>query len=295
MDVGMGNTQITSSHLPNRSRLYGNFPRKDSFRVFELHQGDCLKIMPTIPDGSVDMILCDLPYGLTRNAWDSVISFESLWEQYLRIAKHNTAFVFTATQPFAAALVMSKPKLFRYEWVWSKTLGTGFLNAKKQPLRSHEQILVFYRDQPTYHPQMRFGFKPYTSKQGRPSSNYGALTPQHVTTSDGSRYPITILQFDSDKPKLHPTQKPVALMEYLVRTYTNEGDTVLDNCMGSGTTGVACKNLGRSFIGIEQDLAYFTMAEERIRGAERPSSFDWLDALDGTPMAGGSERPQVVN
>jgi site-specific DNA-methyltransferase (adenine-specific) len=229
-----------------------------------LLQGDCLEIMPTLPALSVDLVLCDLPYGVTaRNAWDAVIPFEPLWTEYNRLSRG--AVVLTATQPFAAALVLSNPAAFKYEWVWRKQQGTGFLNAKKQPLRSHEQVLVFYRAQPTYNPQMRTGFKPYVCKSGRATTNYGEQVSV-VTESNGERYPLTVVDFGYDKNKVHPTQKPVALMEYLIRTYTNPGDTVLDNCMGSGTTGVACVNTGRNFIGIEKDPAYFAIAKERIEG-----------------------------
>lgn len=237
----------------------------------QLIQGDCLKEMAAIPSGSVDMILCDLPYGVTaRNRWDSVIPWTSLWEQYERIAKKNAAIVLTAIQPFSSACVLSNPALFKYEWIWVKTHSTGFLNAKKQPLRCHEHILVFYRSQPTYHSQKTSGHTRKVSTAAHKvncvnTTNYGA----HGLTSYDSteRYPKTVLVFPSDKQKsaLHPTQKPVALMEYLIQTYTNEGETVLDNCMGSGTTGVACVNTRRNFIGIELDPKYFQIAGERIR------------------------------
>lgn len=159
---------------------------------------------------------------------------------------------------------MSNVRQFKYNWTWVKENGTGFLNAKKMPLRNNEDILVFYAAQPTYNPQMRLGFKPYICKQGNSGSNYGKVRDEYVNSSDGSRYPLTTLEFKRDSNKVHPTQKPVALMEYLIRTYTNEGMTVLDNCMGSGTTGVACVNLNRNFIGIEQDPNYFKIASERI-------------------------------
>jgi DNA modification methylase len=237
-----------------------------------LFQGDCLDLMPRLAPASVDLVLCDLPYGVTaRNAWDAVIPFAPLWAEYNRVGRGG-AVVLTATQPFAAALVMSNAAAFKYEWVWRKQQGTGFLNAKKQPLRSHEQVLVFYRAQPTYNPQMRTGFKPYVCKSGRATTNYGEQVSV-VTESDGERYPLTVVDFGYDKNKVHPTQKPVALMEYIIKTYTNPGDTVLDNCMGSGTTGVACVNTGRNFIGIEKDPGYFTIAERRIKEAE--------DALNG--------------
>lgn len=225
---------------------------------------DCLDAMWLIPDGSVDLILCDLPYGTTQNKWDGVIPFEPLWAHYWRVLKPNGAVVLTAQAPFDKVLGCSQIEHLKYEWVWRKESGTGHLNAKKAPLKDHENVLVFYRQQPTYVPQMRQGFKPYVCKQGATKSkNYGSQTGA-VTESDGSRYPLTVIEFPRDKDKVHPTQKPVALMEYLIRTYTNDGETVLDNCMGSGTTGVACKNTGRNFIGIERDPEYFRIAQERI-------------------------------
>lgn len=220
--------------------------------------------MHDIPDSSVDMVLCDLPYGTTRNKWDSVIPFDALWEQYRRICKG--AIVLTSAQPFTSALVMSNAKQFKYQWVWQKESGTGLLNAKKQPLRDHEDVLVFYEKQGVYNPQFTAG-KPYRCWKGSETTNYNP-SGTVVTENDGFRYPKTVLQFNRDKRKEHPTQKPVALMEYLIRTYTNPGDTVLDNCMGSGTTGVACVNTGRKFIGIEQDYSYFKIASERIYDAQ---------------------------
>jgi site-specific DNA-methyltransferase (adenine-specific) len=232
--------------------------------MIELFEGDCLDAMKQIPDASVDALICDLPYGVTaRNPWDAIIPFVDLWCAYERIVKESGAMVFTATQPFASALVMSRPGLFKYEWIWRKQQGTGFLNAKKQPLRNHEQVLVFYRKQPTYHPQMTEG-KPYKCLSGEGSTDYGEQV-RVVTENKGERYPLTVQEFKYDKNKLHPTQKPVALMEYLIRTYTNEGETVLDSCMGSGTTGVACIKTNRKFIGIEKDVKYFQVAKERMQ------------------------------
>lgn len=227
-------------------------------------QADCLEAMLLIPDGSVDMVMCDLPYGTTQNKWDSVIPFEPLWEQYKRICKG--AIVLTAMQPFTSALVMSNTSVFKYQWVWRKPNGTGFLNAKKQPLRNHEDVLVFYARQPTYNPQFSEG-KSYRQKQGSRSNNYGAVRDGYETVNTGTRNPLTVVDFNQSDKKVHPTQKPVALMEYLIRTYTNHGDTVLDNCMGSGTTGVACENTGRKFIGIERDPTYFSIAAHRIATA----------------------------
>lgn len=233
----------------------------------DLMLGDCLECMKEIPDGSVDMVLCDLPYGTTQNKWDSIISLPAMWAGVWRALKPSGAALFTAQTPFDKMLGASDIRNLRYEWVWQKESGTGHLNAKKAPLKNHENVLVFYRSPPTYNPQMRTGFKPYTQAQGKTkSSNYGAQTGA-VTVSDGSRYPLTVLEFPRDKDKEHPTQKPVALMEYLIRTYTNEGEVVLDLTMGSGTTGVAAMNTGRRFIGIELDEGYFNIACDRIEKA----------------------------
>ncbi len=233
-----------------------------------LMQGDCLDLMAAVPDASVDLILCDLPYGTTECAWDSVIPFEPLWEQYLRIAKPGAAIVLTAAQPFTARLLMSQPGLFRYEWIWEKGNATGFLNAKKQPLRAHESALVFYRSQPTYNPQMTSGHERKTAvarRHVRNSECYGKQVG--ITQYDSTdRYPRSVQFFSSDKQtgSYHPTQKPVALMEYLIRTYTNPGMTVMDNTMGSGTTGVAAARCGCDFIGIELDQDHFETARQRI-------------------------------
>lgn len=229
----------------------------------KLMLGDCLELMKSIPDASVDMILCDLPYGTTRNKWDSVIDLSALWPEYKRICRG--AIVLTAQAPFDKVLGASNICMLRYEWIWRKEAGTGFLNAKKAPLKDHENILVFYSKPPIYNPQMRLGFKPYKCTKGGETSNYNA-SGIVTTESGGERYPLTVLEFPRDKSKVHPTQKPVALMEYLIRTYTNEGMTVLDNCMGSGTTGVACVNTSRKFIGIEMDEKYFQIAKDRIEG-----------------------------
>jgi site-specific DNA-methyltransferase (adenine-specific) len=210
------------------------------------------------------MVLCDLPYGTTQNKWDTVIDLSKMWEQYKRVC--TGAIVLTSAQPFTSMLVTSNLKEFKYQWVWQKEAGTGLLNAKKQPLRDHEDVMVFYAKQPVYNPQMTVG-KPYVCKKGGETSNYnpsGTVT----TVNQGTRYPKTTQFFQRDRNKVHPTQKPVALMEYLIKTYTNEGMTVLDNCMGSGTTGVACVNTGRSFIGIEKDPPYFKIACDRITAAQ---------------------------
>lgn len=230
----------------------------------QLFNGDCLELMKAIPDGSVDMVLCDLPYGFTNNRWDKVLPLDALWAQYRRVCKPNAAVVLTAAQPFASALVQSNPKQFKYEWIWRKPYGTGFLNAKIQPLRNHEHVLVFYRQQPVYNPQMRPG-KPYvTKRRGRESLNYRHFAASVTENLTGDRYPVTVLDFNYDRDKVHPTQKPVALLEYLIRTYTNPGDLVLDNTMGSGSTGVACRNTGRRFIGIELDTGIYDTACNRL-------------------------------
>ena len=235
----------------------------------QLHHGDCLQVMRTMPDNSVDAVIADPPYGTTACKWDSIIPLDLMWVQLNRIVKTNSAIIITASQPFTTKLIASNMDMFKYCWVWEKSRVTGVLNAKKQPLRSCENISVFYTDQPTNNPQMRTGFKPYTCKQGKTKSqNYGTQTGA-VTVSDGSRYPLTRIEFIRDKDKAHPTQKPVALMEYLINTYTNEGETVLDFTMGSGTTGVACKNLNRNFIGIELDTEYYKIANERINATQR--------------------------
>lgn len=229
-----------------------------------LWNGDCLELMKNIPDKSVDMILCDLPYGTTKNKWDSIIPINKLWEAYERIIKENGAIVLFAQTPFDKALGASNLKMLKYEWIWKKENGTGFLNAKKMPLKNHENILVFYKKPPTYNPQMRTGFKPYSQMSGKGSSNYGEQV-RVKTINEGDRYPVDIIEFKRDKEKVHPTQKPVALLEYLIKTYTNESELVLDNCMGSGSTGVACKHLNRRFIGIELDKEYFEIANNRIK------------------------------
>lgn len=228
-------------------------------------QGDCLELLGGVQDMSIDLILCDLPYGTTKNKWDKVIDLDKLWEHYNRIIKDNGAIVLFSQQPFSAKLIESNPKMFRYEWIWDKQQGTGFLNAKRMPLKSHENILVFYKKPPVYNPQMRTGFKPYKAKQKSAGSSYDKSKPV-VTISNGERYPVDIISFkrDSNGKKLHPTQKPVALLEYLIKTYTNEGDTILDNCMGSGSTGVACVNTNRNFIGMELSSEYYDIAKDRI-------------------------------
>ena len=236
----------------------------------ELIQGDCLEKMKDIPDGSIDMILCDLPYGTTACKWDTIIPFEPLWEQYKRIIKDNGAIVLTASQPFTSALVMSNVKMFKYEWIWDKKVGSGFLNANRLPLKSHENILVFYKKQPTYNKQKWIG-KP-NHAHGNPKTTKNSLYGDYdivdnFDKTNNLKNPLSVIEFDKIHPSktIHPTQKPVALFEYLIKTYTNEGDLVLDNCAGSGTTGVACQNLKRNYILIEKEPKYIEVIKQRLR------------------------------
>lgn len=232
--------------------------------AIQLMQGDCLELMKSIPDASVDMILCDLPYGTTACKWDSLIPFSDLWGEYRRVCRG--AVVLTASQPFTSALVMSNPREFKYAWSWIKTNCTGFANAKKQPLRQFEDVLVFYRSQPTYNPQGVIKLEKPKTRTKETGEIMGRTGFKDGYVQTETNYPKNVLSIPSERG-LHPTQKPVALMEYLIRTYTNEGMTVLDNCMGSGTTGVACVNTGRNFIGIEMDEKYFQIAKDRIEVA----------------------------
>lgn len=225
--------------------------------------------MSTLPDKSVDMILCDLPYGTTRCAWDAIIPFAPLWEQYKRIIKPNGAVVLFGSEPFSSYLRLSNIKRYKYDWVWKKPKGTGHLNAKKQPMNDYETISVF-QESSRYNPQFSSG-EPYKNKAGKNHAGKESMTDCYGEytnfryDNDGRRYPRRVIEFQTvERGSLHPTQKPVALCEYLIRTYTNEGDLVLDNCMGSGTTGVACYNTGRRFVGIEKDEKYFGIAKDRI-------------------------------
>ena len=224
-----------------------------------LMKGDCLDRMKEIPDGSVDMILADVPYGTTSCPWDSIIPLEPMWEQLKRIIKPNGAIVMTASQPFTTTLIASNMKMFKYCWVWKKSKPTGHLNAKKQPLRTYEDVVVFYDSQCIYNPQ---GIKPTDKVVSRTNrGNYGECSK--TTRQTVTNYPRNIVEFPSIDG-VHQTQKPVALMEYLIKTYTNEGETALDFTFGSGTTGVSCANLNRKFIGIEMDDKYFDIAKDRI-------------------------------
>lgn len=229
-----------------------------------LMQGDCLERMKEIPDGSVDMILTDPPYGTTACKWDSIIPLEPMWEQLKRVIKPNGAIVLTASQPFTSILGASNIKQLKYAWVWEKTAATGHLNAKRMPMKNAEDVLVFYAKQPTYNPQ---GLKDFNKivRRGNNGGCYGQSGKENLQKK--TNYPRTIQKFKSEGKIVHSTQKPLKLMEYLIRTYTNENETVLDFTMGSGTTGVACKNLNRKFIGIELDESYFNIAEKRISEA----------------------------
>lgn len=231
----------------------------------ELKLGDCLEKLTEIPDNSVDMIMADLPYGTTACKWDTIIPLESMWKELKRITNKNSAMIFTASQPFTTTLASSNISNFRYEWIWEKPQGTNPMNAKVMPLKSHENILVFYDKKPVYNPQMWYS-TPYTgfsSEKSKIGEVYGSAKSKHRDNPEGSRYPKTVLKFKQEKG-YHPTQKPVPLIEYLIKTYTNEGATVLDPTMGSGTTGVACVNTNRNFIGIEKDKKYYEIAKTRI-------------------------------
>ena len=236
-------------------------------RDLTLYEGDCLELMSKIKDKSVDMILCDLPYGTTQNKWDTLIDLEKLWKEYKRVIKDNGVIVLTSQGIFTAKLMLSNEKWFKYKLVWKKSKATNFLNAKKQPLRKHEDICVFYNKQPKYNPQMTEG-EPYDKgvRKNQLTGSYGDFNPVHVK-SEGMRYPTDVVYFktaESEGKVYHPTQKPVALCEYLIKTYTNEGDVVLDNCMGSGATGKACIKTNRKFIGIEKESEMFKKAKETL-------------------------------
>ena len=226
--------------------------------------------MKNIPDKSVDMILCDLPYGTTACKWDTIIPFDKLWEQYERVIKDNGAIVLTASQPFTSLLICSNLKLFRYEIIWVKHQATNPMFAKKGILKAHENVCIFYKKQSTYNPQLEYD-KPYGGFKTRLGKKIGEaygenINSQHRDNPDGSRYPVSFVYFGNpNKDKVHPTQKPAALMEYLIKTYTNEGDLILDNCAGSGSTLVAAKNLNRQFIGIEKEENYYNIAKERLK------------------------------
>jgi DNA modification methylase len=235
----------------------------------KVYNEDCLIGMSRIADKSVDMILCDLPYGTTQNRWDSVIPFQDLWRSYERVIKDNGAIVLTAQTPFDKVLGASKLDWLKYEWIWEKDRPTGFLNANKMPMKAHENVLVFYKCLPTYNPQKTYGHKPMnkSGKALKKTSNYGNFEKVE-TGGNTERHPRSIIEFNvvnSQHGIVHPTQKPVALFEYLIKTYTNEGETVLDNCMGSGTTAIACINTNRNYIGFEKEEKYYQIIQDRIK------------------------------
>lgn len=251
----------------------------------KLKQGDCLELMKDVAENSVDLILCDLPYGTSACSWDSVIPMDKLWEQYLRILKPTGTVVLFGSEPFSSVVRTSNLAMYKYDWKWVKPRGANFLNVKYQPSKNYEDIMVFSNcaasyskkgNNMEYNPIMTEG-APYTSKSGKQKQDKNNSTVrskiESVTTiNTGQRYPKALIEFKPDSKKLHPTQKPVALLEYLIKTYTSKGALVLDNCMGSGSTGVACKRLGRDFIGIELNEDYFKLAKERIEGTKVPLS-----------------------
>lgn len=239
--------------------------------TYQLLHGDCLKLLGGVPDGSVDLILADLPYGVTANKWDSVIPMEQLFDHYQRIIKDHGAVLLFGMGKFGAQLIMNAPKKlpYRYDLVWQKTNPAGFLWSHHMPLRAHEMIYVFYKHLPTYNPQMRKGFKPYKGSKSTPGHNYHKMSGNYTPYDDtkGERFPISVLQFSNANHRhnnFHPTQKPQDLLEWIIKTYTNEGMTVLDNTMGSGSTGVAAVGLKRNFIGMELEDKYFEVAKQRI-------------------------------
>jgi len=236
-----------------------------------LYFGDCIQIMQTLPSASIDMILCDLPYGTTQCRWDTPIDLSLLWKEYKRVAKTNAAVVLFAQTPFDKVLGASNLEYLRYEWVWEKTRPTGHLNARKMPMKAHENVLVFYKKPPTYNPQKTHGHTRKTATKTKDCSHvYGTQVFDTLHYDSTTRYPRSVLCFASDTQKtaLHPTQKPVALCKYFIETYSNVESVVLDNCMGSGTSGVACVQTNRRFIGIEKDETYFNIAKKRIADAE---------------------------
>jgi DNA modification methylase len=239
--------------------------------IESLIHGECLEKLKDVEDKTVDLILTDLPFQTTQNKWDIIIPFEPLWEQYGRIIKDNGAIVLNSMQPFTSQLICSKLEWFKYELIWQKNKPRGFLNAKKQPLRTHESIVVFYKNQPTYNPQKTTGHKPVNSytKHTSDGSNYGKTKTDISGGGSTERYPTSILNFpvvnNDSEEKYHPTQKPVELCEYLIKTFTNEGDLVLDSCMGSGTSCLAAKRLKRQYVGIEKDAEYYKIATERLQ------------------------------
>lgn len=240
-----------------------------------IYNEECLEGMKKIPDKSVDMILCDLPYGTTRNKWDTVIDLDKMWEQYKRIIKDNGIILLTANEPFQSKLIVSNPRMFKYDLIWKKTHAKGHLNAKRMPLRGHESVLVFYKKPPTYNPIMRKGKFRYKGNKGSYEDRCYGKSKEYDNWND-LYYPTSVIEVSNanQRGKIHPTQKPVALFEYLIKTYSNEGDIVLDNCMGSGTTAIACINTNRNYIGFELDEEYYNKSLGRIE--EHKKSIDTL-------------------
>jgi len=233
-----------------------------------LINGDCLEVMKYIPDNSIDMVMADPPYGITACKWDSIIPLEPMWKHLKRVIKPNGAIVMTASQPFTTTLISSNMEIFKYELIWEKTKSTGFLDCSYRPMRSHENILIFYEDKPTYNPQKLKGYPWVKGRTQKPNSCWGKQAEHYAKNESGERQPKSVMLIPNfNNSSLHPTQKPVALMAYLIKTYTNEGDTVLDFCCGSGTTGIACKRWGRNFILIEKEQKYCDIARRRL-GAE---------------------------
>ncbi len=249
----------------------------------ELWKGDCLELMKDIPDGSVDMILCDLPYGTTASTWDKIIDFRELWKQYERVIKDNGSIALFGSGQFTYKLITSNEKLYKYKWIWFKTKRGNFVNAKNRPMTAYEEIMMFSKGNTANGSTVKMKYFPQglipklTIRRDKNGTRFGSMAgkrPSHRETvvSEYTNYPFDVLQFDSVSKPVHPTQKPVALLEYLIKTYTNPGEVVLDNCMGSGSTGVACVNTGRDFIGIELDDEYYSVACKRIEAARTKGS-----------------------
>lgn len=236
----------------------------------KIYNEDCKVGMSRIPDKSIDMILCDLPYGTTQCKWDTIIPFDILWQHYERVIKDNGAIVLTSNEPFTSCLIMSNIKLFKYDWIWHKTHPKGQLNAEMMPMRAHEAVLVFYKNPPTYNPQKTFGHKRKVAKssytKGADGNSVYGSEKRNTHYDSTERYPLSVQEFSNgDMPnRIHPTQKPVSLFQYFILTYSNPGEIILDNCMGSGTTAIACINTGRNYIGFEEDADYYKLLQDRI-------------------------------
>lgn len=265
--IGEKTLQRIKDQLLNKDDTYISKYNSDlKLEKNNIYQGDCLELMNGIPDKSVDMVLCDLPYGTTRNKWDIIISFQELWNQYERIIKDNGAIILTSAEPFTSQLVMSNPKMFKYDLIWRKTHPKGHLNARRMPMRGHENILVFYKKPPIYSPIMRKGKFRYKGNKGFDDERcYGKSKP--YDNWNDLYYPTSVVEVSNanQNNKIHPTEKPVKLFEWLIKTYSSEGEVILDNCIGSGTTAIAAINTNRQFIGIELESEYYNLAKERIK------------------------------